>query len=124
MMDYLAVILVMGMAAAQLYFMYVEMFLWTRPATARSFGITEEEAAASQKMAANQGLYNGLFAAGLIWGLLDSNAAIGYQTQIIFLILIAIAGIYGGMTVKRSIFMVQGLPALLALAVLLATGQS
>lgn len=118
-MAIIAALLVAVMAAGQLYFMYVEMFLWTKPSTAKSFGISLEEAKASQKMASNQGLYNGLFAAGLIWGLLHPESAQGEHIQMLFLLMIAIAGIFGGMTVKRSIFMVQGLPALVALAVVL-----
>jgi putative membrane protein len=91
------------------------MFLWTTPRARRVFGTTPEFAQASRALAANQGLYNGFLAAGLLWGLLHPDPRVGTQIQIFFLLCVLVAAIYGGMTAKRSILLVQGGPALLAL---------
>jgi putative membrane protein len=87
------------------------MFLWTKPTGRRIFGLTPELAQGSRALAANQGLYNGFLAAGLIWSLYA-----GIQAQMFFLICVIIAGIFGAITAKRSILWVQGLPAAIALA--------
>ena len=102
-----------------LYILYLEMFLWTTTRGLKSFGTTKEFAEASKTLAANQGLYNGFLAAGLLWGVLHPDAAIGHQIQIFFLLCVIVAGIYGGLTVKRSILFIQGLPALIALIAVL-----
>ena len=73
-------------------------------------------------MAANQGLYNGFLAAGLFWGLLHSNAEFGFQIQVFFLLCVLVAAVYGAATVKKSILIVQGVPAVLALVSLLLFG--
>jgi putative membrane protein len=106
-------------ALEHVYILVLEMFLWTTPRARKSFGTTPEFAQASRTLAANQGLYNGFLAAGLIWGLLHPNLAIGYQILIFFLGCILAAAIFGGLTAKRSILWIQGLPALIALAALL-----
>ncbi|MBZ0289231.1 MAG: DUF1304 domain-containing protein, partial [Anaerolineae bacterium] len=77
---------------------------------------------ASKTLAANQGLYNGFLAAGLAWGVVHPEAAFGRQIQIFFLVCVIVAALYGGMTAKRSILVVQGLPALIALIVVLLAG--
>ncbi|MDE2444633.1 MAG: DUF1304 domain-containing protein [Alphaproteobacteria bacterium] len=95
--------------------MYVEMFLWDKPFGLKAFGQTPEQARASKVLAANQGLYNGFLAAGLLLSLVYTNRA----GQIFFSACVLAAGIYGGLTAKRSILFVQALPAALCLITLL-----
>jgi putative membrane protein len=114
----LADAVVVLVALLHLLFLVLEMFLWNRPYGRRAFGLTREFAEQSAKLAANQGLYNGFLAAGLIWGLLRGGAE-GIAIQIFFLVCVLIAGLYGGLTVKRSILVLQALPAALALALVL-----
>jgi putative membrane protein len=115
-------IALVGLVAIEhLYFLYLEMFLWTRPKGLRIFGNTAERAEASKVLAANQGLYNGFLAAGLLWGLIYPNGAAGVHIQMFFLACVIVAGIYGGLSVKKSIFFLQGGPALLAFLALLAS---
>jgi putative membrane protein len=99
------------------YFLVLEMFLWDKPAGLRAFGHTAEAAAASKVLAANQGLYNGFLAAGLLWGL--SLGAGGTPIKIFFLVCVLVAGLYGAWTASRKILFVQALPALLALILLM-----
>ena len=82
--------------------------------TRRAFGTTAEFAEASRSLAANQGLYNGFLAAGLVWSILHPDPAIGKQIALFFLTCVLVAAAYGGWSVKRSIMLIQGLPALLA----------
>lgn len=117
-MDYLAVALVALVAIEHIYILILEMFLWTKPRTLKVFGLTAEFAQETKAMAANQGLYNGFLALGLIWGLLHNNLAIGFQLQVFFLSCVIIAAVFGCFTVKKSILLIQGLPALAALVVL------
>lgn len=98
-------------ALLHLYFMVLEMFLWDKPLGLRTFGLTPEKAAMTKVLAANQGLYNGFLAAGLLWGLYLGDVAI----QQFFLLCVVIAGAYGAYSVNIRIFYVQTLPALLAL---------
>jgi putative membrane protein len=92
-------------------FLILEMFLWTKPLGRKTFRMTEEYAKASASLAANQGLYNGFLAAGLIWGLSINDFAI----KAFFLICVLVAGLYGGLTTKRTILYIQALPGLLGL---------
>jgi putative membrane protein len=101
-------------ALLHLYFLVLEMFLWDKPAGRKVFKTTPEFAAASKVLAANQGLYNGFLAAGLIWGLLGGGAAV----LVFFLGCVVVAGVFGAATVNKRIFFVQALPAILALACL------
>lgn len=119
-METLGIALVLLVALEHLYFLYLEMFLWTRPKGLRIFGNTPEKAEASKVLAANQGLYNGFLAAGLLWGLVYPNAATGVHIQMFFLVCVIVAGAYGGLTVSKRILYLQGGPALLALLTLLA----
>lgn len=119
-MKILGIGLVLLVALEHFYFLYLEMFLWTQPKGLRIFGNTAERAEASRVLAANQGLYNGFLAAGLLWGLIYQNAAAGAHVQMFFLGCVIVAGIYGGLTVKRTILYVQAGPALLGLLALLA----
>jgi putative membrane protein len=119
MLAILRMILVGLVALEHAYILYLEMFAWTTPRVQRIFGTTPSFSQESKALAANQGLYNGFLAAGLIWGLVHPNAAIGGQIQLFFLVCVLIAAVYGGLTAKRSILWVQGGPALLALLVAL-----
>ena len=92
-------------------FLALEMFFWDHPFGRKRFGMTPEYSKASATLAANQGLYNGFLAAGLVWGLISNN----FPVKIFFLVCVVIAGIYGGFTAKRSILYMQALPGLLAL---------
>lgn len=106
--------LVVGLVALlHLYFLTLEMFLWTKPAGRRAFGLTPEFAAASKNLAANQGLYNGFLAAGLVWGLLAG--ADGFSIKVFFLGCVLVAGLYGGLTTSRKILRIQALPGFLGL---------
>ena len=107
--------LVALVAIEHIYILVLEMFLWTEPRGLNAFGLTPEFAEQTKVLAANQGLYNGFLAAGLIWGLL--RKADGYPVQIFFLVCVVIAGVFGGITAKPSIFYIQAVPALLALVV-------
>ena len=107
-------VLVGLVALLHLYFLVLEMFLWTTPRGMRVFGTTPEYAAASKALAANQGLYNGFLAAGLIWGLFA-----GEPVKIFFLACVIVAGAYGAATVNLKILWVQALPAAIALALVL-----
>jgi putative membrane protein len=119
MLALLSTVLVGLVALEHVYILYLEMFAWTTPRTRRVFGTTPEFAQASRALAANQGLYNGFLAAGLFWGLLHPDPQVGLQIQIFFLVCVLVAAIYGGLTAKRSILIVQGGPALLALIAVL-----
>ena len=99
------------------YFLVLEMFLWDKPRGLRTFGITPEFAAASKSLAANQGLYNGFLAAGLVWGLILGAA--GNPVKIFFLACVIIAGVFGACTASRKILWVQALPGAIALALVL-----
>jgi len=110
-------VLIALVAALHLYFMYLEMIAWDTPAGHRAFGLTPEFAKASKGLAANQGLYNGFLAAGLIWGLYLGGA--GFAIKVFFLACIIAAGLFGAATVSRKILYVQAFPAAVALAVLL-----
>ena len=117
-MSYVANGLVALVAALHLYFLILEMFLWTKPKGLATFGNTLEKAQQSAVLAANQGLYNGFLAAGLIWGLIHPNVAFGFQIKAFFLLCVIVAGLYGGYSVSKRIVIVQALPAILALVLL------
>src|ERR1700727_950466 len=114
-MNAIANILVALVAALHIYFLSLEMFFWTRPLGLKTFRNTPEKAADSAVLAANQGLYNGFLAAGLIWGLLQPNLAFAFQLKTFFLLCVVVAGIYGAATVSKRILIVQAAPAALAL---------
>ena len=113
-MNTVAVVLVALVALLHVYFLVLEMFLWTKPAGRRAFGTTPEFAEASAALAKNQGLYNGFLAAGLLWGL--SLGAAGRAIVVFFLACVIVAGVFGAITASRKILYVQALPAVLALA--------
>ena len=99
------------------YFLVLEMFLWNKPFGRRVFRTTPEFAAASAKLAANQGLYNGFLAAGLVWGLMLGAA--GLEVKFFFLACVVIAGVFGAVTVNRYILFIQAVPGIVAMALLL-----
>lgn len=104
-------------ALLHVYFLVLEMFLWTKPYGRRVFGLTPEKAELTRTLAMNQGLYNGFLAAGLVWGLARGGAA-GMEILRFFLGCVVVAGVFGGLTVSRRILLVQALPAAAALALL------
>jgi putative membrane protein len=106
--------ILVGLVALHAYFLVLEMFLWDKPRGMRTFGTTPEYAAASKTLAANQGLYNGFLAAGLIWGLFAGDAV-----KVFFLACVIVAGVFGAATVNLRILWVQALPAAIALTLLL-----
>jgi putative membrane protein len=110
-MSLVANILVVLVAVLHIGFLALEMFFWDHPFGRKRFRMTPEYSKASASLAANQGLYNGFLAAGLIWGLVTSNTPV----QLFFLICVLVAGIYGGLTTRRTILYIQALPGLLAL---------
>ncbi len=114
----LANLLVGLVAVLHLGFLVLEMFLWKGPFGLKTFHMTRETADASAVLAANQGLYNGFLAAGLIWGLWSGQV----QVKMFFLACIVIAGLYGGLTARRSILYVQALPGLLGLILVYLAG--
>ena len=116
-MKLVADVLVSLVALLHLWFLVLEMFLWDKPAGLRTFRNTPEKAALTKVLAANQGLYNGFLAAGLLWGV--SLGAAGTNIKLFFLGCVIVAGIYGAATVGKKILFVQALPAALAMAAVL-----
>ena len=104
-------ILVGLVALLHVGFLALEMFFWDHPVGRKRFGLTPEFAKESATLAANQGLYNGFLAAGLVWGLAIHSTPV----KIFFLVCVLIAGIFGGFTARRTILYIQAMPALLAL---------
>jgi len=117
-MTLIANLLIGLVALLHAYFLVLEMFLWDKPYGLKTFRLKQEFATASKALAANQGLYNGFLAAGLVWGLYLGVA--GFSIKIFFLICVFIAGIFGAATVGKKILFVQALPAAIALGLLLA----
>lgn len=105
-------------AVLHVYFLVLEMFLWTKPTGRRTFGLTKEFAEQTKALAANQGLYNGFLAAGLAWGLFTSGPE-GLHIQVFFLGCVVVAGVFGALTASKKILFVQALPAAIALSLLL-----
>ncbi len=107
-------------ALLHVYFLVLEMFLWTKPYGRRVFGLSPEKAQLTKSLAMNQGLYNGFLAAGLGWGLLAG--ADGHAIKVFFLACVIVAGIVGAMTANRKILWVQAVPGAVAMAVVCAAG--
>ena len=110
-----AIVLLIGVL--HIYILVLEMFLWDKPAGLKAFGQKLEQAKATKVLAANQGLYNGFLAAGLIWGLL--LGADGTHIKVFFLGCVIVAGIFGAATASRKILFIQALPAAIGLGLLL-----
>ena len=117
-MIFIANFLVAVVAALHVYFLILEMFLWTKPLGLKTFRNSIEKATESAVLAANQGLYNGFLAAGLVWGLVQSTPSFAFQIKVFFLLCVVAAGLYGAATVSRRILYVQAAPAALALILL------
>ena len=111
-MSVIAAVLVVLVAVLHAWFLVLEMFLWTRPAGLKTFRNTPEKAETTRVLAANQGLYNGFLAAGLLYAAITGSR----EFALFFLACVAVAGAYGAYSVNKRIFLVQALPALLALA--------
>jgi putative membrane protein len=107
-------VLVGLVALIHAYILVLEMFLWTSPIGRRAFGTTPEFAKPTRALGMNQGLYNGFLAAGLIWGLV-AGANTGFAAKVFFLVCVAVAGIFGAVTVSPRILFVQTVPAATAL---------
>jgi putative membrane protein len=116
-LDVVAAVVVGLVALVHGYFLVLEMFLWKTPRVRRVFGTTEEVAEASAVLAANQGLYNGFLAAGLVFGLVTggANGTVGYPVTLFFLACVIVAGLYGAATANPRILIVQALPAAVAM---------
>lgn len=116
-MNTLQIVIISLVAFLHLYFLYLEMFLWTTKKGIKTFGLKSKEFAEETKvLAANQGLYNGFLAAGLIWSLVIKNS----EVSLFFLICVTIAGIYGAYsTKKKSILIIQSIPAFIGIILLL-----
>ena len=111
-MSVIAAVLVVLVAVLHAWFLVLEMFLWTRPAGLKTFRNTPEKAETTRVLAANQGLYNGFLAAGLLWGLVTAQ----WNVVVFFLLCVVVAALYGAWSVSRRIFYVQGVPAIAAIA--------
>jgi len=115
-MNLLLTILIVVVAIEHVYFLVLEMFFWTKPKGLKTFGLKKEYAEQSKVLAANQGLYNGFLAAGLIWSLIIKDI----NVTVFFLSCVAIAGIYGAYSTKKiKLFYLQAVPAIIALIVIL-----
>ncbi len=116
-MSTIASVVIALIALIHIYILLLEMFLWDKPRGMKAFGLTQEMATNTKVLAANQGLYNGFLAAGLLWGL--SMGAAGNSVKIFFLLCVLIAGLYGAATANKKILFIQAIPAALGLVLLL-----
>ena len=116
-MRIISALLVALVALLHAAFLVREMFLWNGPVGQRVFAMTPEFAAQSAVLAANQGLYNGFLAAGLLWGLIAARR----DVKVFFLACVIVAGVFGGLTAKTSILFTQAAPGLVALAAVMLT---
>ncbi|MFD5425785.1 DUF1304 domain-containing protein [Streptomyces sp. NPDC127084] len=114
-------VLVGLVAALHCYALVLEMFLWERAPGRRFSGFDAPTAKVTATLAANQGLYNGFLAAGLVWGLVADDPT-GFQVRVFFLCCVVVAGLYGGASANRRIYVTQALPGALALAAVLVAG--
>lgn len=114
-MSLVATILVALVGLLHVYILVLEMFLWTAPQGRKAFGLTPEFAEQTKVLAANQGLYNGFLAAGLIWSVLQPLPEFAWQIALFFLACVAVAGIYGAATASPKILFVQTVPAVIAM---------
>ena len=117
-METTAKVLVGLVAALHVYIVVLEMFLWEKGPGRKLSGLDADMARATVPLAANQGLYNGFLAAGLIWGLIAADPT-GFRVQVFFTVCVLVAGLYGGFTANRRILLAQALPGAIALAAVL-----
>jgi putative membrane protein len=120
-MQAVANVLVGLVAALHVYILVLEMFLWEREPGRGLHGFDPGMARATAPLAANQGLYNGFLAAGLVWGLVAADPT-GFRVQVFFLVCVVVAGVFGAATANRRILVAQALPGALALAAVLVAG--
>jgi putative membrane protein len=120
-MSALAIVLVAIVALIHVYIVVLEMVLWTTPRGRAAFGMDAAFAESTKTLAANQGLYNGFLAAGLVWGLVGPEH-LRFAFQVFFLLCVVVAGLYGAATASRRILLVQALPAAIALVAVLIAG--
>lgn len=113
-MSMFALVLILLVAMLHLYFLVLEMFLWTKPLGLKTFRNTPEKAETTRVLAANQGLYNGFLATGLLYAAVTGS----HEFAVFFLACVVVAGLYGAWSVSKRIFFVQALPALFALVAL------
>lgn len=117
-MKALADVLVAFVALSHFGFLYLEMFLWTKPIGMKIFRRSPEQARDSAPLAANQGLYNGFLAAGLAWGLFHQDPGAALELKTFFLACVVVAGVFGAATASKRILWIQALPAAVALLAL------
>ena len=122
-MKILSLILIALVAVEHLYILWLEMFVWTTKGKKVFRSIPADLFEKTKVLAANQGLYNGFLAAGLLWSLFIQNEIWHFNVAAFFLSCVMVAGIYGGITATRSIFFKQALPAIIALAVLILANK-
>ena len=122
-MKTIADVLVAVVALEHVWFLVLEMFLWTKPLGLRTFSHTLEEAIKMAPLAAKQGLYNGFLAAGLVWGLMATPPEFAYSLKVFFLACVVVAGFFGGFTVSLRILLIQAVPAALALVLLFLSSR-
>jgi putative membrane protein len=118
-MTVVATLAVIVVALLHLYFLALEMFFWDKPMGLRAFGLTPEFAAVSKSLAANQGLYNGFLAAGLLWGAMLGDG--GHAIKLFFLGCVVVAGLFGALTANRRILVIQALPGAIAFVLVLVS---
>lgn len=119
-MSVLAAVLVAAVAAVHIYILVLEMFFWRTSRGRKAFGTTAEFAESTTALAANQGLYNGFLAAGLLWSFAAGHAT--FQFRVFFLLCVLVAGLYGASTGVRTALFVQSAPAALALVAVAIAG--
>jgi putative membrane protein len=121
-MSVIANIFVALVALEHFYILVLQMFMWTSPRGRKAFRMSPQKAEATQVMAANQGLYNGILVAGLVWSLVQRDPMFAFQLKLFFVGAVITAGLYGGLTVSRRIALVQGVPAIIAFVLVLLAG--
>ena len=118
-MKFLAAVAVIIVALLHFGFLALEMFYWDHPVGQKIFSMTPEQSAETAALAANQGLYNGFLAAGLLWGVITRKT----DVVIFFLLCVVVAGIFGAVTAKPTILLIQAAPAALALLLTALAGR-
>lgn len=116
----IAIKILIGIIALEhLYIMYFEMFAWETIGKKTFRNFPKDLFKPTKPLAANQGLYNGFLATGLIWSLLICDVKWSENIALFFLSCVAVAGIYGALTASKKIFFVQALPALITIGLIL-----
>lgn len=118
-MAIVAAVLTALVALMHFYILYLEMFLWTKPQGMKTFGMTPQKAEETKILGANQGLYNGFLAAGLVWSLIHPDPSFAFQLKVFFLGCVIVAAVYGAYSATRKILYKQGGPAIVALIAVL-----